>query len=320
MIITEELINNFLEYKRNEWLKEKTIKSFRYDFMAFYRWLKENKKHTVEDIDKLTIEEYKSFLFSLWGSKYSRYSNTKWLSWITINQKLCCIKHFLEYCNYVYDVWLDPNKIKMVKAKSNRMDYFTEEEIKLILEAVDHTEKYRINQLRLKLLILVCYVSWLRLNEVRQIKIKDIRNLNTNIIWKWDKKRKVFFTNECIRILNEYLEEQNKPLPRIWKIAKRTTDYAIIGHHYRKFWTMLCRQTIQLMFDKLNNYLKRTKHITLHTLRHSFATTLLRNWVNLSDIQNLMGHSKLSTTATYLHEDWNILHLEQQKVFNHFMI
>jgi integrase len=47
----------------------------------------------------------------------------------------------------------------MVKAKSNRMDYFTEEEIKLILEAVDHTEKYRINQLRLKLLILVCYVS-----------------------------------------------------------------------------------------------------------------------------------------------------------------
>jgi integrase len=70
----------------------------------------------------------------------------------------------------------------MVKAKSNRMDYFTEEEIKLILEAVDHTEKYRINQLRLKLLILVCYVSGLRLNEVRQIKIEDIRNLNTNII------------------------------------------------------------------------------------------------------------------------------------------
>ena len=65
MIITEELINNFLEYKRNEGLKEKTIKSFRYDFMAFYHWLKENKKHTVEDIDKLTIEEYKSFLFSL---------------------------------------------------------------------------------------------------------------------------------------------------------------------------------------------------------------------------------------------------------------
>ena len=155
---------------------------------------------------------------------------------------------------------------------------------------------------------------------IRLIEEKDLRNLNTNIIWKWDKKRKVFFTNECIRILNEYLEEQNKPLPRIWKIAKRTTDYAIIGHHYRKFWTMLCRQTIQLMFDKLNNYLQRTKHITLHTLRHSFATTLLRNWVNLSDIQNLMGHSKLSTTATYLHEDWNILHLEQQKVFNHFIV
>jgi integrase/recombinase XerD len=83
---------------------------------------------------------------------------------------------------------------------------------------------------------------------------------------------------------------------------------------------MLCRQTIQLMFDKLNDYLKWTKHITLHTLRHSFATTLLRNWVNLSDIQNLMGHSKLSTTATYLHEDWNILQKRQQMTFSNFVI
>jgi integrase len=62
------------------------------------------------------------------------------------------------------------------------MDYFTEDEIKKILEAIEHTEKYRINQLRLKLLILTCYVSGLRLSEVQQITIDDIKNLRTRII------------------------------------------------------------------------------------------------------------------------------------------
>ena len=322
MIINEQLINSFLDYKKNEWLKEKTIKQYRYDFMAFYRWLCENKTDTVECIDKLTIEEYKRFLFSLWPSKYSRYKDAKWLSWVSINQKLVVIKHFLEYTNYVFDIWLSPANIKLVKEKRHRMDYFTEDEIKKILEAIEHTEKYRINQLRLKLLILTCYVSGLRLSEVQQITIDDIKNLRTRIIWKWDKKREVFFTKECNRLLEEYLEEQKKPLPWIGKTAKNYHDvkYAFIGHHFRDFWTRLCRQTIQNAFDKLNEYLKWTKHISLHTLRHSFATTLLRNWTNLSDIQNLMGHSKLSTTATYLHEDWGLLFREQQNVFSWFVI
>lgn len=77
MIITEELINSFINYKKNEGLKEKTIKSFRYDFTAFYHWLCKNKKYNVEDIDKLTIEQYKGYLNSLPASKYGRYKNAK---------------------------------------------------------------------------------------------------------------------------------------------------------------------------------------------------------------------------------------------------
>ena len=65
MIINEQLINSFIDYKKNEGLKEKTIKQYRGNFMAFYHWLCENKGNTVECIDKLTIEEYKRFLFSL---------------------------------------------------------------------------------------------------------------------------------------------------------------------------------------------------------------------------------------------------------------
>lgn len=322
MRIDEKLIEEFLMFYKNNGLKEKTLYRFRYDFMAFYRWLEKNKSCEIEAVDKLTIEEYKRFLFSLWPSKYSRYKNLKWLSSVTISQKVEVIRNFLAFTNYVYDIGLDPSKVKLPKSKSERMDFFTEEEIKKILEAVEKTEKYRINQLRLKLLILVCYVSWLRLDEIRQITIEDIENLKVKINWKGDKKRYVFFTNECKKILDEYLEEQKKPLPRIWKIARNRQDkhYAIIGHHYQNFGTKICKQTIQTAFSRLNNFLNRSKHITCHTLRHSFATTLLRKWANISDIQNLMGHAKLSTTAIYLHEDWGNLYNVQQKTFSSFCI
>ena len=320
MKITLELINNFLEYKRNEGLKEKTLYRFRYDFMAFYRWLCENKKDRIECIDKLTIEEYKHHLFSLWGSKNSRYWIQNSLCSWTINQKLLVIKHFFEYMNYIYDLWIDYRKIKLNKVKYRTGDYFTEEEIREILRTIDKTEKYRINQLRFKLIVLVCFVSGSRLNELRQITIKGIKNWKQKIVWKWDKERYLFFNRECIEVLEEYIEEQQKPLPRLWRIVKRINDYAICSHWYNSFGDMIWKQAITEMFKKLNKYLNWEKIITCHTLRHSFATTLLREWTNLSDIQYLMGHSKLSTTATYLHENRSILKSEQHRVFCNFCI
>lgn len=322
MIINEDLINNFIQIQTNRGLKEKTIKRFRSDFMAFYRWLGENKEQTVEAIDKLTIENYKSFLKSKAPSKYGRYKKAEWISNVTINEKLIAIKHFLRFTREFYDIGLEPDKIKNLPEKSERMDYFTEEEVKEILKAVEKTEPYKINQLRLKLLITMCFCSWLRLSESQQITVEDILKWEAKIIWKGDKVRFVYFSPECVKLQMEYLEEQKKPLPRIWKPAKNYKEkhYAIIGHHIRNFGTPICKQTIQLAFEKLNGYLKRTKHITLHTLRHSFATNLMDKWANLSTIQDLMGHAKLSTTATYLHNNWENLKKEQQRVFSSFTL
>ena len=292
--------------------------------MAFYRYLKENKKDRIEDIDKLTIEWYKQVLFSLSGSKYSRY----WLqnnlcSW-TINQKLVVIKKFLEYVNYVYDIWLDYRLVKLNKVKYKSGDYFELGEISKILEAIENTEKYRINQLRFKLMVIVCFVSWARMNEMKQITIDGIREWKQKIMWKNSKERYIFFNWECKRILEEYLREEKKDIPRLWKKVKRIDNYAICSHWYDTRWKQIGKQWVCDFFKRLNDYLKqnynREKTITLHTLRHSFATFMVDHWTNPFHLKELMGHEKINTTAWYYHRNWNILYTEQQQVFSQLVI
>jgi site-specific recombinase XerD len=116
-------------------------------------------------------------------------------------------------------------------------------------------------------------------------------------------------------LLDEYLKEQDKPLPWIWKTGKRKTNYAIIGHWYNNFGSMIWKQAICEMFKRLDNYLKRDKHITCHTLRHSFATTCVNNWINAFYLKELMGHEKLNTTAVYYHENRTLLQEEQNRIF-----
>ena len=320
MIITTELINSFIEFRKNQWLKDKTLYTYRYNFMAFYHWIKENKGDRIEDIDKLSIEDYKAHLFALSGSKNSRYWLQEHLYSGTINQKLVVIKKFLEYTNYVFDLGIDSNKVRLNKVKYKTGDYFTEDEIKEIINAIQYTEKYKINQLRLKLLITICYVSWARLNEMRQVRIQDIYNWKCKILWKWDKERWIFFNQECINVLNEYITEQQKEIPRLKQKIKRINDYAVCSHWYENFWEMIWKQAITEMFKRLNNHLKRDKTITCHTLRHSFATKMVDSGTNVFYLKELMWHEKINTTAGYYHRNRNILSKEQNKVFAEFSI
>ena len=320
MRIDNDLINSFLSFYKNQWIKEKTLTNYKYDFTSFYRYLKENKRDTVEQVDKLCIEDYKCFLFSQKGSKKSRYWIQDSLCSGTINKKLVVIKKFLEYINYVFDIGIKSDTVKTNKVKYRQGDYFTEEEIKKIIQAIDHIEKYRINQLRFKLMVLVCYVSGARQNEMMQITIQWIENWKQKILWKNSKERYLFFNEECRKVLREYLEEQQKEIPRLKQKIKRQDNYAICSHGYSTFWKQIRKQTICDMFRRLNEYLKRDKHITLHTFRHSFATTMVDNDINPMHLKELMGHEKLNTTAGYYHKNWNLLENKQQTVFSNFCI
>jgi integrase len=128
----------------------------------------------VEQVDKLTIEEYIRSLFSLPASKYGKYKDRESLSSGTITQKLVAVKNYLKFTNYVYDLGIDASKIKMNKVRYQRCDSFSEEEIKEMIKAVNNTEKYELNRTRLKLLIMIAYTSGMRLNEIRNLTIQQV--------------------------------------------------------------------------------------------------------------------------------------------------
>ena len=203
--------------------------------MAFHRWLKENKECKTEAVDKLTIEEYKQFLFSLPASKYGKYKDRDSLCSGTINQKLVAIKNFLGFLNYVFDDGMDASKVKMNKVRYQRCDFFEDDEIKEILKAVNKTEKYELNRTRLKLLIMIAYTSGMRLNEIRNLTIQQVLDGKAKITGKGDKDRWVYFTQNTQNLLLEYIELRKKPIEWTGRVGDDAMEYALIGHHQDSF-------------------------------------------------------------------------------------
>ena len=118
----------------------------------------------------------------------------------------------------------------------------------------------------------------------------------------------MFFEPPVQQLLQEYIRVRRSPIPWLGNHCFRECEedpFVIISHHPSNFGSACVKSTICRYFKRLSSQLPWDKSFSCHTLRHSFATHLLREGVNLSDIQQLMGHSKISTTAIYLHNDWS---------------
>ncbi len=198
------------------------------------------------------------------------------------------------------------------------MDYLSNDEIFKILSAVDKSEKYQINKIRWELLVLLWYTSGMRLAELLSLKVSQLEWDSTVITGKWDKTRIVFISEWCRKLLKEYLELRKQPLPRTWQIAKNKSDdeYVFISHNPSNFGYPVCKPTVCKWFQKYNKELwLKDKKVTCHVLRHSCATSLLENNVNLYEIKNILWHNSLRTTQTYLHVKNKKLQETHDKVF-----
>lgn len=307
MIIDQNLVNQFEQYMTNKNRKQNTINK---NISSLQQFIKVFDVKTDEDITLKSIEDYKTFLLKQPTPKTSIYYKTQnTLCTRTVAQKVQNVKNFVKFLNMIYETWINYNLIASPKFHCHHMDFLEEYEIKLLLDYVWQVEKYDINRLRSQLLIQLWYTTWMRLSEMLNLEVEQFENDHFNIIWKWDIERTVFITENTKNLLYQYLDVREQPLPRIWFAGKNWNrkNYVFISHQMETFWDKITKQTICGLFKRYNCI--PWKKITCHVLRHSFATHLLEQWVDLYQIQKMLWHKYITTTENYLH--WNIKKLEQ---------
>ena len=160
------------------------------------------------------------------------------------------------------------------------------------MEIFECIELDNIIGVRDRLIMELLYATGVRVSELVNIRKRDISlsNREIRILGKGQKVRMVYFNEVCLKYLKLYLE-------RMRELDKKNNEYLILNQHGEQITT----RGISLIIDKLIKKTSILKNISPHVLRHTFATHLLNNGCDLLTVQELLGHSSISTTGIYTH-------------------
>lgn len=223
---------------------------------------------------------------------YLKYLKTKHLEASSIARKLSSIKSFHKFLqseNYT-KVNITKN-IDSPKQAKKLPQILSIEEVDMLLNSLSIDTPI---EARNKAMIELTYASGLRVSELVNLKITDV-NLDQGFVQvygKGNKERIVPVGDVAIMAIKYYLENARPSL------IKHHTDYLFINH---KDGNQISRQAFFIILKKKCADCGIKKEISPHKLRHSFASHLLKNNVDLRLIQELLGHEDISTTERYVH-------------------
>ena len=279
-----ENYRNYLKYERA--YSDNTVGAYMNDLNKYEEFLKKN----ILESDTEDLEKYLKYIKNLEST--------------TVAHKITSIKSYFNYNIKRGIVSVNPaDKVSRPKLTKHLPEYLTEEEVGKLLDVeVKSPYDYR-NKTILELL----YSSGIRISELVNIKTPnyDSEECLIRIMGKGSKERIVPLGDYAVNIMNDYMNNY-RPL-----INKKHTDYVFINNRGDK----ISRQFIFKVIKKeaLKKGIK--KDISPHTLRHTFATHLLKNGADLRIIQELLGHENISTTQIYTHVTNNKLKSDYETYF-----
>ncbi len=222
------------------------------------------------------------------------YLKTLWLSIKTINYHVVALRSFLKFCLKNDLDCISPNKLELSKIPPRELNYLHEEEIEQILSAPLENTKNLLKSARDSAILYMLYGTWLRVSELATLKRSDISvdSAQFSVIGKWSKMRSVFTTSRARKALADYLYLRTDDSP-----------YLFISISSNSFWRQLTRNSIEELVRWYAKIAGIERRVTPHTLRHSFATSLLKKWADIRSVQALLGHASITTTQIYTHVD-----------------
>ena len=288
-------LGDFLDYCEIEkGLSSKTQENYTRFLRKFFSWLKESDLTSLTP-EKLTADyiwHYKVYL-----SRHIDPRTKKTLKKTTQNYYLIALRSLLEFFVERDIASLPPSKVKLAKDKADREIKFLKlEQLARLFEAPDRTT---IIGLRDRAILEALFSTGLRVAELAaldrdQLRIRpETKDLEIAVIGKGSKVRSVYFSERSVDSLRRYLGERKDMDPALFINYRRGANAA--GSR---------RLTVKSVEDIVKKYVIASGlpvMATPHTLRHSFATDLLNQGVDLRTVQEFLGHSNIATTQIYTH-------------------
>lgn len=243
----------------------------------------------VSDIDAELIRKWRLWLNRLGTNTSDELQKT------TQNYHLIALRSFLKFCAKRGIDGLPADKIELARTKRSQVTFLNEEEMERLLKEPDISTE---SGLRDRAILELLYSSGLRVSELVALN-KDHINLKRRefmVRGKGQKDRPIFVSETATEWIERYLEKRtDNSTPLFIRIGgSKKLDQS--GSHLR-----LTARSVQRMVARYALLAGITKHVSPHTLRHSFATDLLMNGADLRSVQAMLGHSNISTTQIYTH-------------------
>ena len=277
------LIKRYLIYLRLEQsMSDNSVIAYSHDIELFMQYLK-GISHSML-LKHITQENIESFLAYLYKLGLSASSQARILSGI---------KKFYTYL--LQEKIVEENPTILISSPSigrHLPDVLSYDEICSMIDTIDLSQQFGH---RNKAILEIMYACGLRVSEVISLKISDIyvNDEFIRIFGKGEKERLIPISQATIKTLYLYIEGERKHLP----IKPRHTDTVFINRRG----SGLSRQMVFLIIKDLAEKAGIKKNIGPHTIRHSFATHLLEGGADLRAVQQMLGHSSISTTEIYTH-------------------
>jgi integrase/recombinase XerC len=276
----DKTTKDFIKYLKNEKrYPETTILSYERDVDNYYGYIK-LKNIDYKNISKDEIRDYLKYLDDL---KYSK---------STISRILSTLRHFYSYL-VIHNI-VEINQFKLIRnpKKEKKLPNFLQgDELQKIFDTIDIEKPLG---LRNRLIVELLYASGIRVSELTDLTLDDIdiNNKEIRITGKGNKERIVYFGEYAKKYLELYLEDSRPIL-----LNKNRTNYLLINNKGEA----LSPRGVQMVIEDIVKEASLKHNISPHALRHTFATDLLNNGADLKSVQELLGHSSLSTTQIYTH-------------------